>query len=227
MVTNLKAYLRKPSVAMIPMFCTGCRYGIIGNAFNIAKELDIPMVAIGWSPIEDTPFKEGYLQRNGKSVIGGLLCNLAKNPSYLRSGNVLALVKDYFHNYSHVKDWDIVLKVLYSGLRLIPFYDYIPYNPDQIQATVERELHWKAPDKGHSWQFDCKIKLLQNYFYEKEVGFTATDSYLSAMIREGFITRSDALERLEYSKQNKAEKLIQLHEFLRDIDLGDLVSHFS
>jgi tRNA(Ile)-lysidine synthase TilS/MesJ len=65
MATNLKAYLRKPSVAMVPMLCTGCRYGIIGNAFRISKEYDIPIIIIGWSPIEDTPFKEAYLRNQG------------------------------------------------------------------------------------------------------------------------------------------------------------------
>ena len=83
------------------------------------------------------------------------------------------------------------------------------------------------PDKKDSWQWDCKIKLLQNYFYGKEVNFTATDGYLSAMVREGFISRSEALERLDYLKRNLEGKLEQLHEFLRDTNLEYLVPHFS
>lgn len=227
MATNLKAYLRKPSVGMVPMLCTGCRYGIIGNAFNIAKEHNIPMIVIGWSPIEDTPFKEAYLKGNGKSVKGGLVHNLVKNPSYVRPGNMVAAVKDFYHNYEHIKDWNIVLKMLHPGVKLIQFYDYVSYHPDKIQSTLEKEVGWKVPDKKDSWQWDCKIKLLQNYFYSTEMGFTATDDYLSAMIREGFITREEALKRLEYSKQNKDGKLEQLHEFLREADLEDLIPHFS
>ncbi|MBE0426213.1 MAG: 7-cyano-7-deazaguanine synthase [Nitrospirae bacterium] len=227
MAINLRAYLRKPSVGMIPMLCTGCRYGIIGNAFNIAKEYDIPMIIIGWSPIEDTPFKEVYLKDNGNSVIGGLLRNLIKNPAYIRPNNMIGAVKDYYHSYQQVKDWNIVLKMLHPNVKLIQFYDYVPYNPDEIENIVERELSWETPDKKDSWQFDCKIKLLQNYFYEKELGFTATDCYLSAMVREGFISRSEALERLKYSKQNKDKKLNQLHEFLKDINMEDLIFYFS
>ncbi len=227
LITNLKAYLCKPVIGMIPMFCTGCRYGIIGNAFNVAKEHNIPMIVIGWSPIEDTPFKEAYLKGDGNSVKAGLIKNLAKNPAYSNPGNMIAAIKDYYHNYQHVKDWNIILKALHPGVKLIQFYDYISYNPDQIQSTLEKEVDWKVPDKKDSWQWDCKIKLLQNYFLSKEVGFTATDDYLSAMVREGFITRAEALNRLEYSKQNKGGKLKQLHEFLREINLSDLVPHFS
>jgi len=57
--------------------------------------------------------KEEYLKGNGDSVKGGLLRNLLKNPSYIRPGNMIACVKDYFHNYQHVKDWNIVLKIFH------------------------------------------------------------------------------------------------------------------
>lgn len=50
LVTNLRAYLRKPFVGMIPLLCTGCRYGIIGNAFHVAHKYSIPTIAIGRSP---------------------------------------------------------------------------------------------------------------------------------------------------------------------------------
>jgi len=224
---NLNAYLRKPSVGMVPMLCTGCRYGIIGNACNVAKKYKIPMIVIGWSPIEDTPFKEEYLKNINGSVTGGLLRNLLTNLSYIRPGNMIACVKDYYHNYQHVKDWNIVLKMLHPGVTLIQFYDYITHNPDKIQNILEKEVGWKAPDKKDSWQWDCKIKLLQNYFYGKDANFTATDAYLSAIVREGFISREEALKRLDYLKQNVEGKLEQLHAFLREINLEDLIPYFS
>ncbi len=227
LTTNLRAYIKKPSVAMVPMLCTGCRYGIIGNAFGLAKRLDIPLIAIGWSPIEDTPFKEAYLRGENGSVKQGLIRNLASNPAYVRWDNMIAAVKDYFHNYQHIKDWNFILKMLHPNVKLLQFYDYIPYHPDQIQQTVVERLGWRTPDARDSWQFDCKIKLLQNYFYGRDAGFTATDGYLSAMIREGYITRDEAAQRLAYSRQARIAGLDQLHEMLTGLGLGDLVPHFS
>jgi glucosamine--fructose-6-phosphate aminotransferase (isomerizing) len=226
LLANLKAYLRKPAIGMVPMFCTGCRYGIIGNAFKIAKEHHIPMIIIGWSPIEDTPFKEAYLKEKSISVSRGLLRNLLHNPFYIKLGNMVAAIKDYYHNYQHVKDWNVVLKMLHPGVKLVQFYDYITYNPDQIQTTLEKEVGWKVPDKRDSWQWDCKIKLLQNYFYNKEANFTATDGYFSAMIREGYLTRSEALQRLDYLKQNQNGKLQTVHEFLTELGDEELIPQF-
>jgi hypothetical protein len=227
MITNLKAYLRKPSLAMVPMLCTGCRYGIIGNAFNVAREYKIPMIIIGWSPVEDTPFKEAYLRESGNSVMGGLIRNLFKNPAYLKPGNIIVAVKDYYHNYQHVKDGNIVLKILHPGVNLIQFYNYILYDPDRIQRILEKEVGWKSPDKKDSWQWDCKIKLIQNYFYDNDANFTATDGYLSAMVREGFITRTEALNKLAYLTQNKNGKMIQLHALLNELKQADLRPHFQ
>ena len=120
-----------------------------------------------------------------------------------------------------------MLKALYPGIKLVQFYDYVEYDPDRIQGIVEQELKWKTPDKENSWQFDCKIKLLQNYFYKREIGFTATADYLSAMIREGFIDREEALRRLESANANKEEKIAQIQELLHEIGQSKLASYFN
>jgi len=226
MTANLKAYLAKPDPAMIPMLCTSCRYGITGNAYKIAKEHDIPVIVIGWSPLEDTPFKEELLRGSGHPVMVGLLYNLIQNPRYASPVNLSAATKDYFHNYSHVKNGHPLLRMLYPNISLMQFYDYIPYDPDLIQKVVTEEAGWTVPDAQDSWQFDCKIKLLQNHFYQQSLQFTATDDLLSAMIREGYIDREQALKRLAYLQEKKGQKLEQLHAFLRECNLENLIDHF-
>ena len=224
---NLRAYVRSPSLGMVPMLCTGCRYGIVGNAFKLARQKNIPMVVIGWSPIEDTPFKEAYLKGGGKSVLRGLLRNLLKNPAYVRWGNMVAAARDYCHSYSHVRGNSFLLRLMYPGVKLIQFYDYVPYAPGQIQETVQRELNWRAPKEQDSWQFDCRVKLIQDYLYRQEVGFTAADGYLSAMVREGLLTRCEALERLECCRKDGEEAINRLQKFLADANLRDMIYRFS
>lgn len=226
MIANLKAYLRKPDPAMVTMLCTSCRYGIMGNAYKIAREHKIPLVVIGWSPVEDTPFKEELLKGSGRSVMTGLMRRLVKNPAYASPVNLAAAAKDYFHNYSHVKSGHPLLRMLYPNVSLLQYYEYIPYNPDQIQREVTARAGWRTPDGEDSWQFDCKIKLLQNYLYSSALEYTATDSYLSAMIRENFIDRDEALRRLTYLQSKDLPKTEQLHAFLRECALDDLVKYF-
>lgn len=224
---NLRAWLRRPDPAMVPMLCTGCRYGIVGNAFKVAREYRIPMVVIGWSPIEDTPFKEALLRRGSGSVLMGLARQLLANPAYARPGNLWHAALDWFHNYAHVANGSVFLRRRYPGVHLIQYYNYVPYNPDLIQRQVEAELGWRAPERKNSWQFDCKIKLVQNYLYHRSASYTALDGYLSAMVRENYISRDEALRRLEYAHRYPQESLERLHDFLCQTGNDDLVPYFN
>ncbi len=225
--TNLKALRKRESASMVTMLCNGCRYGIIGNAFKIADEHKIPLVLIGWSPVEDTPFKAALLQKDGGSVMMGLLKNLVRNPRYASPSNMAAAAKDYFHNYSHIKgNRSRLLRFLYPGVQLVQFYDFIPYVPAHIQKTVEDEIGWRSPDPQSSWQFDCRIKLLQSYYYDKLLGFTSQVDYLSALVREGLLSRSEALERLQKSGGRGPGKLEHIHRLLEDLDLPEMRDGF-
>jgi len=225
--TNLRAMKKREKASMVTMLCNGCRYGIIGNAFKIAAKRKIPLVLIGWSPIEDTPFKEALLRQDGGSVMKGVLANLVRNPSYVRPSNLLAAAKDYFHNYSHIKDnQSKLLRLLYPKVQLVQFYDYVPYDPAKIKRTLEQEIGWQSPDVDNSWQFDCQIKVLQSYYYDKTLGFTSFVDYLSALVREGLITRQSALEQLEKASARSEAKLEQIHKLLEELDLPEMIGDF-
>lgn len=64
-------------------------------------------------------------------------------------------------------------------------------------STIKNELNWKKSyDDASSWRFDCLISNLKNYILKKSVGFTEKDEMYSKMIRLGWITRDEALNRI-------------------------------
>ncbi|HSL46865.1 MAG TPA: hypothetical protein VK897_25735 [Anaerolineales bacterium] len=200
MVGNLKSFLSKPTPAMVPLVCTGCRIGIVGSACKVARERNVDFFVMGWSRVEDTPFKSLFLAPSG-SVAMGLVKNLLQNPRYLLYGSVVTQVMDYCHSYSRIRDWGSILRFLHPGIRPIAFFDFIEYDPRHIQQVVVEQVGWSCPDPKTSWQFDCQVKLVQNCLYRTLLNFTALNDYLSAQIREGYLTRPEALALLE--KQNE------------------------
>jgi glucosamine--fructose-6-phosphate aminotransferase (isomerizing) len=223
LVGNLRSYLARPTAAMVPMMCTGCRVGIVGSACKVAHERGVNVVVMGWSSIEDTPFKAAFLAADGGSVVKGLAKNLMLNPRYLLYGGAITQVMDYLHSYSRIREWGSILQALHPGIRQIPFFDYIEYNPERIQREVTEKLEWSSPDPNNSWQFDCQIKLLQNLLYRTEVHFTASDDYLSAKIREGYISREQALKSLEKQKESGSKDLERVCSLLLEVGAADLV----
>ena len=227
MMGNLRSFLSRPSAAMVPLMCTGCRFGIVSGACKVARERNINLFVIGWSGIEDTPFKSYFLTADGGSEIKGLAKNLVQNPRYLLHGGALTQALDYYHNYSHVCDWGPALRTLYPGIRPISFFDYIEYNPEHIQQVVADEAGWSCPSPETFWQFDCQIKLIQNSLYSTLVGFTAYNDYLSTRIREGYITQEYALELLKKQKERAASEHDHVRTVLFKNGTEKLVSRFE
>lgn len=223
MAGNLKSFLSKPAPAMVPLMCTGCRVGIVGGACKVARERNVSLIVLGWSRLEDTPFKAEFLAADGGSVIKGLVNNLMLNPRYLLYGGAITQAMDYLHSYSHIREWGRILRLLHPGIRQIAFFDYIEYNPEFIQQEVTDKTGWSCPDPENSWQFDCAIKSLQNILYHSLMGFTAANDYLSAKIREGYITREQALQSLEKQKEKTFTELESVRVLLSKSEASRLM----
>lgn len=227
MAGNLRSFLKKPTAAMVPLMCTGCRVGIVGSACKVARARGVKLIIMGWSRIEDTPFKAAFLASRGGSVVMGLVRQLLKNPRYLFYGGALTQVLDYLHSYSRIREWGRILQLLHPGIRQIAFFDYIEYDPELIQKEITENVNWSCPDPENSWQFDCQIKSLQNTLYRSLVGFTASSDYLSAKIREGYVTRDDALILLEKQAGNASREKEVVHSLLTQIGYNDLLPSYE
>ncbi|MFC1948649.1 hypothetical protein ACFLW0_00510 [Chloroflexota bacterium] len=84
------------------------------------------------------------------------------------------------------------------GIDFLGFYDYIYWREKEVEETVISELGWKgAEDHTTTWRIDDSAYPLINYIYYQLVGFTEHDEMYSKMIREGQLTRDEALKRCE------------------------------
>ncbi len=82
-------------------------------------------------------------------------------------------------------------------LRLAPFYLHVHWMESDIVSTIAREFGWESnPERNASWRGDCSIAMLKSYIYRRILGFNDTDDNLSCLIRDGQISREDALDRL-------------------------------
>jgi hypothetical protein len=146
-----------------------------------------------------------------------------QNPRYLLQGGPLTQVADYVHSYARVRDWGTALRMLHPGVRHVSFFDFIDYDPARVQRRVVEEVGWTSPDPDNSWRFDCTVKLLLGHLYRSAWGFTADHDYLSAKIREGYITREQALDALEKSDARADEAFEELAAMLAEVGASDLV----
>jgi hypothetical protein len=203
---NFSSWLRKPSPAMIPMICCGCKLGGYGGTLEYARKNKIPLVVFNIeTPVERGQLKHALLVTNplgriaGKSralsLFSGLLYELMKAPFYfLNPRNTMVYVAEYLYFFSP----RLIQRFYPNQTVVLDLYRYIEWNEDKILSTIRSELNWRQDaDSTSSWRFDCKVSFLKNYLLRELVGVTEKDDGLSAMIREDMITREEALERLK------------------------------
>jgi hypothetical protein len=193
---NILAWLKAPSLGMIPLFMSGDKY-FFYYANQLKKKTGIHLNIWGINHLENTDFKTGFsgvkpfydkkriysLSLAGKlnffKYIGK---NLILNSSYINSSNLDTLG-------SFVSRYMFPQKDYYS------LFDYHEWNESVIEDLIFNEYDWEgAIDTKSTWRIGDGTASFYNYIYYTVAGFSENDTFRSNQIREGIITRDEALK---------------------------------
>lgn len=200
---NIVAWLKKPDLGMVPIFMAGDKHYFY-YANKVCKEYNIDNVLLASNPFEKTFFKSGF-------------CNI--EPDILkRKQNRRAIeqlpIKDVFKMTAYyLKQYAIDTAYINSSLidtfsaaisyYIIPhnyfrLFDYIEWNEDTVNNVLLNEYDWEtSKDTKSTWRIGDGTAPFYNYIYCLVAGFTENDTLRSNQIREGMLTRDEAL-RLVY-----------------------------
>lgn len=196
----MKVWTNHPSSIMIPVVCAHCK-NWWPTIFRHAREQKVSLIVIGSNPLETASFKKQgfggartyHKLSNIKNIIGKSIKELWANPRYLTNLS-WPLVLSMYLGASHSSPY---LKWRYSDMNVIRLFDYIKWDESEVESTIKTNLDWKkSPEVASSWRFDCRLDYVRRKLYASTVGVTELRDLFSKMIREGMITREDALERL-------------------------------
>jgi hypothetical protein len=215
---NIMAWFHKPSPAMVPVICVGCKI-IWPRIMKIAKEQNIRCIVNGGNPYEYTAFKKQLL---GVSQNAGLVSTYFFN--------VFHLAKETLHNVSYIKpeylpctmegflfanQYAIGSRLLGIKLDKIDLFHYIPWEEKVVLARIQDELDWRYPQKLHSsWRFDCRLSHLKDYMYLMSLGITEKDDFYSKLVREAKMSREEALERVRRENEVPGDIIQEIFEQL-------------
>ncbi len=206
---NILAWMKKPDLGMVPIFMQGDKQ----NEYYInqlAKRNGIKLIIYcRGNELETEEFKFGYTgiqNSTPKGVIhnlspGGklrLLSYYAKNyllnPAYINS-SLLDTMFGFFSTYIINHDY------LY-------LWHYLPWNEEKIIATLVDEYGWEVDSETKTtWRIDDGTPAFYNYLYYQCQGFTENDAFRSNQIREGIISRPEALRLANGENKPRYESL--------------------
>jgi glutamine---fructose-6-phosphate transaminase (isomerizing) len=200
---NVEAWLKRPEIGMVTLFMAGDKE-FYSYARQLREETGIKLVIFcTGNMIEDAPYKTGLMgvpQDDHGNVLtkmslrnkAGMLWYYAKN---------YALNPSYF-NESLFDTWNAFWQTFVVKDDFLYLYQYLYWHEDTIVDTIRREYDWEvATDTTTTWRIGDGTAAFYNYIYQTIAGFTEDEVMLANMVREGHLTRDEALRRaVEYSK---------------------------
>ena len=196
---NLEAWLKKPHLGMISLLTAGDKH-FFQHVESVKKQTNIQLNIWGINPLEVTHFKSGFLgvkpDFEEKRVYShGIFKQIyyqnlrfkqmIKNPGYFNSSLLDTISGEYFRSFKKKTDY-------------FHLYDYWKWDENEINKTLINEYEWElAPDTSTTWRIGDGTAAFYNYVYYNVAGFTEHDTFRSNQIREGDISRDEALYLIE------------------------------
>lgn len=192
---NITAWLKDPHLGMISLWTAGDKH-FFRYCETVKKQTGISLNLWGVNPMETTHFKTGFLDiapsfSNKHVYNNGLTAQLEyqykryrqylKNPSYFNSSIFDTLSGEYWRSINKKTDY-------------FHIFDYYYWDERIVDETL-RGYDWEwANDTPTSWRIGDGTAALYNYVYYTVAGFTEHDTFRSNQIREGMLTRDEALK---------------------------------
>lgn len=98
----------------------------------------------------------------------------------------------------------------------LQFFMFHAYNEKEIKRTLENEANWQLPagDYLHA-HHDCEFHQAVTYYFRQAVGTTITAGEICVDVREGGISRNEAIEALD-KEANQLDQMQQPYDVFNE-----------
>ncbi|MFH0820053.1 MAG: hypothetical protein V1892_03400 [bacterium] len=199
---NVLAWLKKPNLGLIPLFMAGDKQYFY-HANRLRKENKIKLIIYCENPYEKTDFKFGFCGVMPKFKTDNIynLPWMSKIRLFTYYGKEFLFNPAYI-NKSLLDTLDAYICFHLISHQFLLLYHYIPWNEKEILSILTKEYDWETdPGAKTTWRIGDGTAAFYNYIYYILAGFTENDTFRSNQIREGILTREEALQLVE--EENK------------------------
>ena len=196
---NLNAWIKSPHLGMLSVLTAGDKH-FFRHIETLKRQTGVTLNLWGINPLEVTHFKSGFLgvppdfaeervyshgamkQLRYQSL---RLKAMLQSPGYFNRSIPDTLLGEYYRSFTTKSDY-------------FHIFDYWRWDEKQIEDTLDSEYDWeRAPDTQTTWRIGDGTAAFYNYAYYTIAGFTEHDTFRSNQVREGDITREEALRLVE------------------------------
>jgi len=175
--------------------CTSCMGIVKFSALRMALEKNIPFIAFGWSPGQ-APITSSIMKNNPQMI--KMMQKTIFEPLYNIVGDK---IKPYFLEESH-----------FNGSYHFPYnispLAFLEYNEEKIYQEIY-QLGWKAPQDTDANSTNCLINSFGIRIHKNQFNFHPYVFELAKLVREGYLNRDTALEKIFKIEDPETVALVQ------------------
>ena len=202
----LLLWKKTPRPELINLLCAPCKY-VNAQVFRIARRYGIKSIVFGGNKYETFQLgaasfssKPGHHVHSFTSQARRGFLVLKRGISFLmKHPHCVPLIPVGFKaSVLYINPHTPYLRLHYSDIVRIDYFRHTKYDESECNSVIISELGWCLPPGCNSyWRADCSMAELKNLLFQRTVGLSYMDAYLSNFLRSGEITRDEALSRLE------------------------------
>jgi hypothetical protein len=196
---NLDAWLKSPHLGMVSILTAGDKH-FFRHIETVKRQTGISLNLWGVNPLEVTHFKAGFLgvppdfEEERVYSHGAMkqlryqwlrLRAMLQSPGYFNSSLWDTVSGEYYRSFHKKTDYYHI-------------FDYWRWDEKIIDDTLLNQYDWeRAPDTSTTWRIGDGTAAIYNYIYYTVAGFSEHDTFRSNQIREGDLSREQALEMVQ------------------------------
>ena len=227
---NLFSWLKRPHLGMLPIIQVGDK-GFYDYGRTLSKELNLKLVihCTGYQ-LEQREFFLGFagikqkLKNNQRMYSYDFLSKLKMLYWY----SLQFILNPYYINSALLDNFDGFLASFVRKDDFLHLYNFEPWNEKIMIKTLNEEYNWTDDISygKNQWRMGDGQTAFNNYVYYTLAGFSEYDNFRSNQIREGLISRSEAIKLCEEDNKIKYDTLKNFSDVI-GFNLDNVLSKIS
>lgn len=189
-------------------FCTPCNVGINSALYYMSNKHRVPLIISGFSAYTDSDPDINIYHVSPEYFRNVVKGRFSRNE-----------IKDFLHSSTLARG----IHHLTGKIKHVQLPRYVKWDEREIIAILNSELDWKVEGAVTTEHTDCIMSTLKEYLRISEFGFSEKTQKFSALVRNGFMSREEALvkagsfeSKITRDNSEKLDGLIQMLDISRD-----------
>ena len=227
---NLFSWLKRPHLGMLPIIQVGDK-GFYDHGRKLSKKLNLDLVVhcTGYQ-LEQREFFLGFAGikqklKNNQRMYSYDFFNKLK---MLYWYSLQFILNPYYINSALIDNFDGFLASFVRKDDFLHLYNYEPWNEKLMTKILNEEYNWTDDISygKNQWRMGDSQTAFNNFVYFTLAGFSEYDNFRSNQIREGLITRSEAIKLCDEDNKIKYDTLKNFSEVI-GFNLDNVLSKIS